>query len=161
MTLRRRDLLIGAGGGLAAAALAGCGGGDSGGASSGGTVTLQMVESLTSPNRTTLLKKMLADFEKANPTIKVQLVSPPTDQADPPPPVEDGGQATAAVEAPPSRVWGREDVTRESVEADGPGKPAPWSQLAALAGAVVVVGGLGTAFARGLQSSQPPVVEEE
>ena len=63
--------------------------------------------------------------------------------------------------APPSRVWGREDVTRQSAEADDSDKPAPWSQLAAVAGAVVVVGGLGTAFARGIQTSTPPVVEEE
>lgn len=79
MKIRRRDLLIGASGGLAAAALAGC---SSGGSSSDGTVTLQMVESLTNPDRSELLKKMLGDFEKANPGIKVQLVSPPTDQAD-------------------------------------------------------------------------------
>lgn len=79
MKIRRRDLLIGAGGVAAASALAGCGG-DGGG--SDGKTTLQMVESLTSPDRTTLLKKMIADFEKANPDIKVQLVSPPTEQAD-------------------------------------------------------------------------------
>lgn len=78
MKIRRRELLLGASGGLAAAALSGCGG-DSGG---DGIVTLQMVESLTSPDRTKLIKKMLADFEKANPKIKVKLVSPPTEQAD-------------------------------------------------------------------------------
>lgn len=53
-----------------------------GGGENSGQVTLQMVESLTNPDRTQLLKKLLADFEKENPTIKVQLVSPPTDQAD-------------------------------------------------------------------------------
>ncbi len=73
-------------GGLAALAvssglLAACGSSDSG-QSADGTVTLQMVESLTNPDRTTLLKSMLADFEKANPKIKVNLISPPTDQAD-------------------------------------------------------------------------------
>ena len=47
-----------------------------------GQVTLQMVESLTNPTRTTLLKKLIADFEEQNPGIKVQLISPPTDQAD-------------------------------------------------------------------------------
>ena len=74
---------------IAAVALAmtGCSGngGQAGGGSSGGaeaTVTLQMVESLTAPARTELIKSLLADFEKANPTIKVDLISPPTDQAD-------------------------------------------------------------------------------
>lgn len=41
-----------------------------------------MVESLTSPTRTTLLKSQLAAFEKANPNISVNLVSPPTTSAD-------------------------------------------------------------------------------
>ncbi|SFE59384.1 multiple sugar transport system substrate-binding protein [Paenibacillus catalpae] len=45
-------------------------------------VTLRMVESMTSPKRTELLKGMLAEFEKQNPNIKVELVSPPYDQAD-------------------------------------------------------------------------------
>ena len=47
-----------------------------------GQVTLQMVESLTNPTRTTLLKKLIADFEAKNSGIKVQLISPPTNQAD-------------------------------------------------------------------------------
>jgi multiple sugar transport system substrate-binding protein len=47
-----------------------------------GQVTLQMVESLTNPTRTTLLKKLIADFEGQNSGIKVQLISPPTNQAD-------------------------------------------------------------------------------
>ncbi|MFJ9588397.1 ABC transporter substrate-binding protein [Streptomyces acidicola] len=47
-----------------------------------GTVTLNMVESLTNPARTDLLKGLIADFEKRNPKIKVNLVSPPTEQAD-------------------------------------------------------------------------------
>ncbi|MDO4784846.1 MAG: sugar ABC transporter substrate-binding protein [Propionibacteriaceae bacterium] len=66
---------------LLALAVSGCGGA-SGGETGGGQVTLQMVESLTSPDRTQLIKGLLAEFEKENPTIKVQLVSPPTDQAD-------------------------------------------------------------------------------
>lgn len=52
------------------------------GGSSDGTVTLQMVESLTNPARTEVLKELIADFEKQNPKIKVNLVSPPTGQAD-------------------------------------------------------------------------------
>ncbi|MEU6350426.1 sugar ABC transporter substrate-binding protein [Streptomyces sp. NPDC047072] len=47
-----------------------------------GTVTLTMVESLTNPTRTALLKDLIADFQKQNPKIKVNLVSPPTEQAD-------------------------------------------------------------------------------
>src|SRR5262245_4519005 len=47
-----------------------------------GKVTRQMVESLTNPTRTALLKKLIADFESKNDGIKVQLISPPTDQAD-------------------------------------------------------------------------------
>ncbi|MEU2432057.1 sugar ABC transporter substrate-binding protein [Streptomyces sp. NPDC007861] len=53
-----------------------------GGGSSDGTVTLQMVESLTNPARTEVLKQLIADFEQQNPKIKVNLVSPPTGQAD-------------------------------------------------------------------------------
>lgn len=60
--------------------LTACGGGADAGAD--GDVTLQMVESLTNPARTELIKGMLADFESENPGIKVQLVSPPTEQAD-------------------------------------------------------------------------------
>ena len=41
-----------------------------------------MVESLTNPARTALLKKSIAEFEQQNPKIKVNLVSPPTEQAD-------------------------------------------------------------------------------
>lgn len=96
---------------------------------------------------------------------------PPLDDPFPPPPIEDpidaappediSGQATGAANPTPSRVWGREDVVRDSADGGTSGEPGPWSQLAVLAGAVVVVGGLGTAFARGLQMSQPPAVEEE
>lgn len=76
--MRRRNAAVALG--LATTmTLSGCsamGGGDD------GTVTLQMVESLTNPARTELLKQLIADFEKQNPKIKVNLVSPPTDQAD-------------------------------------------------------------------------------
>lgn len=63
-------------------ALTACGGDTGGEGTDGGDVTLQMVESLTNPARTELIKGMLADFEAENPGIKVDLVSPPTEQAD-------------------------------------------------------------------------------
>ncbi|RKR19808.1 ABC transporter substrate-binding protein [Arthrobacter oryzae] len=75
-------LFRGAAIGLAAAlTMTGCGPGDANG-SGDGKVTLNMVESLTSPARTTLIKSQLADFQKANPNITVNLISPPTDSAD-------------------------------------------------------------------------------
>ncbi|MGI5288863.1 ABC transporter substrate-binding protein [Nonomuraea polychroma] len=58
--------------------LAGCGSGSS----SSGEVRLRMIESLTSPERTKLIKSLIADFEKANPGVTVELVSPPLDSAD-------------------------------------------------------------------------------
>ncbi|MDQ0899615.1 MULTISPECIES: sugar ABC transporter substrate-binding protein [unclassified Paenibacillus] len=45
-------------------------------------ITLQMIESLTSPERTKLLQDAIARFQKDNPNIKVELISPPFDQAD-------------------------------------------------------------------------------
>ncbi len=62
-------------------ALSGCGGGASKD-SADGQVTLKMVESLTNPTRTDTIKSLLAGFEKENPNIKVDLISPPTDSAD-------------------------------------------------------------------------------
>jgi ABC-type glycerol-3-phosphate transport system substrate-binding protein len=46
------------------------------------TITLRMVESLTSPTRTQLLRTQLDAFEAANPGIKVELISPPLSDAD-------------------------------------------------------------------------------
>lgn len=48
----------------------------------GQTVTLKMVESITGPQRTELLKELLAQFEAKNPGIKVDLISPPFEGAD-------------------------------------------------------------------------------
>lgn len=45
-------------------------------------VTLNFIEVLTSPARTRLLKEIIADFEKLNPDIKINLISPPYEQAD-------------------------------------------------------------------------------
>lgn len=71
---------------LAAGALSGCSSGETKGStdggSSSGTVTLKMIESLTSPARTDVIKKMIASFESANPNIKVDLISPPLESAD-------------------------------------------------------------------------------
>ncbi|MDF1487365.1 ABC transporter substrate-binding protein [Tessaracoccus caeni] len=68
-----------------ALALTACGGdkGSTGGETGGGgEVTLQMVESLTNPARTELIRGLLDEFQTANPGIKVDLVSPPSEQAD-------------------------------------------------------------------------------
>jgi multiple sugar transport system substrate-binding protein len=62
--------------------LTACGSSGDTGKATGGDVTLQMVESLTNPARTELLKRMLTEFEAENPGINVELVSPPTEQAD-------------------------------------------------------------------------------
>ncbi|GAA4865327.1 sugar ABC transporter substrate-binding protein [Paenibacillus vulneris] len=71
---------------LAAGALSGCSSGETKGSTDGGggsgTVTLKMIESLTSPARTDVIKKMIASFESANPNIKVELISPPLESAD-------------------------------------------------------------------------------
>jgi len=47
-----------------------------------GAVTLNFLEVMTSPERTNLLKEMIAEFEAANPNIEVNLISPPYEQAD-------------------------------------------------------------------------------
>ncbi|MFI7614581.1 ABC transporter substrate-binding protein [Nonomuraea terrae] len=57
--------------------LAGCGSG-----SSSSEIRLRMIESLTSPERTKLIKSLIAGFEKANPGVTVELISPPLDSAD-------------------------------------------------------------------------------
>lgn len=79
MTIRRRYFMMAGAGGLAATALAAC---DSPGGGSSSGDELQMVESLTSPDRTALLRSLLDQFEKENEGITVKLVSPPTEQAD-------------------------------------------------------------------------------
>ncbi len=45
-------------------------------------VTLTFVEVMTSPERTLVLENAIADFEKENPNIKVELVSPPYESAE-------------------------------------------------------------------------------
>jgi multiple sugar transport system substrate-binding protein len=44
-------------------------------------VKLRMVEVITSPERTVLLRGILADFEKANPDVQVELISYPFEQS--------------------------------------------------------------------------------
>jgi multiple sugar transport system substrate-binding protein len=84
--VKRRQFILGAASlaGAAVVGLPGCSSDSSSSSDSGGggPVTLQMVESLTNPARSEVLKKLLAEFEAANSGIKVQLVSPPTEQAD-------------------------------------------------------------------------------
>ncbi|MDN5341449.1 MULTISPECIES: ABC transporter substrate-binding protein [Oceanotoga] len=46
------------------------------------TVTLNYLEVMTSPERTKLLKDMISKYEKENPDIKINLISPPYEQAD-------------------------------------------------------------------------------
>lgn len=71
---------------LAAGVLNGCSSEGTNGATDGGNktgkVNLKMIESLTSPARTEVIKKMIAGFEAANPNIKVELISPPLESAD-------------------------------------------------------------------------------
>ncbi|MCU6711304.1 sugar ABC transporter substrate-binding protein [Paenibacillus sp. J5C_2022] len=45
-------------------------------------ITLRMIESLTSPSRTEIIQASIDKFEEQNPDIKVELISPPFDQAD-------------------------------------------------------------------------------
>ena len=79
--MKHRILTTAAGiGTVAVLALTGCSSGA--GPAADGKVTLQMVESLTNPARTQLIRGLLDQFEKDNPDIKVNLVSPPTEQAD-------------------------------------------------------------------------------
>lgn len=77
--MKSRFIMSAAAGLAAVLALAGCGGAAP---ANDGKVTLKMVESLTNPTRTETLKKLISGFEQANPDIKVELISPPTDQAD-------------------------------------------------------------------------------
>ena len=46
------------------------------------TTTLNFLEVMTSPERTALLKGMIAEYEKLNPDIKINLISPPYEQSD-------------------------------------------------------------------------------
>ncbi|UFU06375.1 ABC transporter substrate-binding protein [Ruania halotolerans] len=80
MTYRRSAVATTAG--LAMLALAACSGDSTDSGESGDQVTLQMVESLTNPDRTVLIRGLLDDFEAENPGVEVDLVSPPTEQAD-------------------------------------------------------------------------------
>lgn len=82
MMKRTRAVVMAATGSVALVTLAACSGGSSGDEGDGGGVTLQMVESLTNPARTELIRGLLDDFESENPGVRVDLVSPPTEQAD-------------------------------------------------------------------------------
>ncbi|OQA28168.1 MAG: putative ABC transporter-binding protein precursor [Chloroflexi bacterium ADurb.Bin344] len=45
-------------------------------------VTITMVESLTSPERTAILREIADKYEAANPGVKIEIISPPLEQAD-------------------------------------------------------------------------------
>lgn len=45
-------------------------------------IKLRMVETLTSPERSKLIRELLDQFEDKNPDIKVELISPPLENAD-------------------------------------------------------------------------------
>lgn len=47
-----------------------------------GKVQLNFMETMTSPERTTVLKALIAEYEAANPGVTINLISPPYDQAD-------------------------------------------------------------------------------
>jgi multiple sugar transport system substrate-binding protein len=49
---------------------------------SANTITLNVLEIITSPERTALLKDLIAEYEALNPNIKINLISPPYEQAD-------------------------------------------------------------------------------
>ncbi len=56
---------------------------DSGSSSdSGEEVTIRMIESLTSPERTALLQSFADDFHESHPNITVEIISPPLENAD-------------------------------------------------------------------------------
>ncbi len=45
-------------------------------------ITLRMIESLTSEPRTKLLREIADNYEKENPNVKIEIISPPFDGAD-------------------------------------------------------------------------------
>lgn len=69
-------------GGTAEGGSAANGGNEASGSGSGKQVELKMVESLTSPGRTAIIRGLLDKFEAENPGITVELISPPLDNAD-------------------------------------------------------------------------------
>jgi multiple sugar transport system substrate-binding protein len=48
----------------------------------GGKVELNFLEVLTSPERTTMIKGIIADYEKLHPNVTINLISPPYESAD-------------------------------------------------------------------------------
>ena len=49
---------------------------------SSGVIELNFLEVMTSPGRTDVLKGMIAEYEKLNPNVRINLISPPYEQAD-------------------------------------------------------------------------------
>ena len=60
---------------LTASLVVSCGG-------KGGKVELNFLEVLTSPERTAVIKGIIADYEKQNPNVTINLISPPYESAD-------------------------------------------------------------------------------
>ena len=52
------------------------------GAGGGETITLRMIDSLASESRTAALKTIIQAYEKEHSHIKIELISPPTENAD-------------------------------------------------------------------------------
>lgn len=43
--------------------------------------TLNFLETMTAPDRTVIIKQIIADFEQQHPNVTINLISPPYDQA--------------------------------------------------------------------------------
>ena len=54
----------------------------SGGRENDGIVELNFLEVLTSPGRTQLIRDLIAEYEALNPEVRINLISPPYEQAD-------------------------------------------------------------------------------
>ena len=65
---------------LVSSFMTGCG--SKGETSEEGTVTITMVESITSTERTAILREIADQYEAEHENIKIEIVSPPTESAD-------------------------------------------------------------------------------
>ncbi|GHU73701.1 sugar ABC transporter substrate-binding protein [Spirochaetia bacterium] len=65
---------------LTALSMAFAGGGNQ--KSGGGQIELNYMEVMSSPSRTEVINRIIADYESTHPNVKINLISPPYDQAD-------------------------------------------------------------------------------